>query len=245
MPKFTKRNRKSFVRKHPKEGKEDKWANNHNRDYRFKGINTERVKPEPFPRVLYTRTKYAEQGFLTVATPGLSVGNTFRVNSIHDPNFTGGVGSTTVVGFTQLAAIYERYIVIGCKIMVSFNNPTRDDTRVGVRLRIRAGGSAINESIRGLQEQPMTYMSGINDSGSQRKSFSLFVRPWSLIGVSKLEYMANTSKYSSPMNGSPIDVAFMDIFCANPTEGTTVSYVVKMIHYVQLYDRIYLAASVF
>lgn len=217
------------------------------REFRFKGINNNesRVKPEPFPRVLQTRTKFGENAELTTSTQDVSAGFTYRIASIWDPNFSGT--GKTVCGHAQLAAIYGRYLVTGTKVRVDFNNPVLDGMRVGVRLRINTGQTAIVRNMTQLVEQPMTYMSGLNDSGSQKKHFEFFIRPWTLMGLSKLEYMANTSKYSSLISANPAeDNAFIDVFMIDPTNvANTVRYVIKMIHYVQLYDRKYLASSSF
>lgn len=43
--------------------------------------------------------------------------NLFRANSVFDPDFT-GVG-TTVLGYSQMAAVYTRYRVINCTAKVS------------------------------------------------------------------------------------------------------------------------------
>lgn len=209
-----------------------------NKDSRFKQVNRYRIKPEPFPRVLYTRAKYGDFGTLTAPTAGVAVATVYRLNSIYDPFFS--VGGRTCVGWQALSGLYRRYLVLGAKITVSFNNPSADGQRVGIRLRIAGGNTAVGNSMQDITEKEMTYVKGLNDTGSQKCGFSLFVRPWTLMGISKLEYMANSSAYTSLMNGNPAaDSCFADIFLINPvTGGTTVNYMTRIVYYVQCYDRL-------
>ena len=235
------KSRKNWKKKAPVGKKPD-------RDTRFKQINPYKVKPEPFPRVLYTRCKFSDSRRLNGISSTLSVAHSYALNSIWDPDFSGT--GRTVVGHSQLAAIYSRYLVTGAKIYVSFLNPGSPGQRVGCRLRVNTGLPAGNRTTQQLAEQPMTYMNGISESGSNKKNYSFFVRPWTLMGLSKLEYMANTTQYSSVMLGSPLGNpgtatapgAFMDIFTVNPDtlvpgSNNTVDCVVRIVYYVQCYER--------
>jgi len=59
---------------------------------------------------------------ITLSTPAansLAV-NVFRLNSVYDPDFT-GVGSS-VAGYSQMAAMYGRYRVLGARFTVSWVN---------------------------------------------------------------------------------------------------------------------------
>jgi len=211
------------------------------KDWRFKQVNQYKIKPEPMPRVLYTRAKFGWEGNLNQSIAGAAIGQTFRLNSIYDPDYTYvGPGSRTVVGHNILSSAYARYLVLGAKVSVSFNNPTVDGCRVGCRIRINANNPASGNTMQDIAEKEMTYMKGLNDTGKQTCGFSFFVRPWTMTGLSKLEYMANTSSYSSAMNGNPAteNRCLFDIFLINPTVTAQVRAMVRIVYYVQCYDRI-------
>lgn len=212
---------------------------------RFKQANPYRVKPEPFPRTLKTRMKFAENYSLAQSTVDSAVSKVFRANSIYDPDQS-GVGRSTVA-WSAMNGLYGRYLVTGCKIMIKFTNPASDGMRVGVRLRVAAGGATSGQSVRQLAEQPLTYMAGLNDTGIQTKTMSFFVRPWSLSGLNKLEYMANTSKYSSVMAGTcATDNCWFDVFAVDPQNASNnVQFTIKIVYYVTLYDRINQTSSAF
>lgn len=210
-------------------------------DWRFKSGKTYSVKPEPFPRVLKTRMKYAFAWNQTFSV-GVSGARTFRLNSIHDPDWTGT--GTTVAGHTQMAALYKRYLVTGAKIYISFSNPSEDGCRAGYRLRIDDDDPVASESLSEVMSKPLTYVSGINNTGSQKKNFIAFVRPWSLLGISKSEYMNNTVNYGSIMSSSPSPFgsaigASMDVFALNPDTlvSGNIDVAIRIVYYVTLYDR--------
>lgn len=214
------------------------------RDKKFKSLDPYGVKPEPFPRVLLTRMKYMTQGQLTTGGANIAAAHTYRMNSIYDPYFA--AGGTTTVGHATMAGIYDQYWVMGAKCILSFNNPTVDGTRVGYRLRINSNGSALGQTLKGLGEQPLTYLSGLNDSGKQVKNFSFYVHPWTLCGVSKLEYLANSSTYSSVMSGNPAanSTCVVDIISTNAYVNTTVNYTMKIVYYTKLFSRKSLISSI-
>lgn len=215
-------------------------------DRRFKQIVPYGVKPEPFPRVLYTRCKFEDSYAFSQSTANLSVGWQFRMNNIYDPQTA--TGGKTVTGHAQLAAIYGRYWVTGAKVIIKFNNPSVDGTRVGVRLLTDNATSNIGTTLTTLCERPLTYISGLNDSGSQTKTFSFYIHPWTLCGVSKLEYLANSSTYSSVISGSPsaLNDCMIEAFLVNPDiASVSCRALVKVIYYVKLYNRNTLASSTF
>lgn len=210
-------------------------------DNRFKGIDAYRVKPEPFPRTLYLPVKYFTSSVINMLAADTANNFTFRVNSIFDPH--AGAGGTTCVGFNQLAALYDRYQVLGAKIQVVFSAPSDGGVRVGVRLRVAAMNSTSGQTLKQLGEQPMTYISEISNTGSKKKNFSFFVRPWTLMGVSKLEYLANSSKYTQTMSTNPptTDECMFDVFAVSkylPAPPVSVAFDVKIKYYVRLYDRV-------
>lgn len=213
-----------------------------------RAVSNYAVKSEPFPRVMYTRVKYGTRINLAQTLTDVSVANSFRLNSIYDPDFTNGAGSQTAVGHAALASIYDQYWVMGAKVKVSFNDPLADGGTVGVKLRINGNNSANGRSVQQLSGQPLCYMAKLNDSGKQSKTFSFYVRPWSLVGCSKLEYMANSSTYSSDISNNPAagGTCLMDVFMVNPrVASTNINCTVQIIYYVKMYSRKELSASTF
>lgn len=204
---------------------------------RFKPGPSYGIIPEPFPRTLKTQMKYAKIAAFTTNALQTAVSHTFRLNSIWDPDQS-GIG-TTVVGHSNMASIYDRYLVTGAKVDIRYYDPSSDAIRVGCRLRINGTNPTAGQTMTQLIEQPLTYQSGLAASGSQLKTFSLYVPIYTLLGISKLEYMANTTNYSSDINSNPlVDRAWLDLFVVEGTSTVrTVAYAIKIKYYVTLYDR--------
>lgn len=223
--------------------KNDRKPKNEAPKRKFKAIKNYGITAEPFPRVLKTTMKYALVNSLSTNAFSTAVSQTFRLNSIWDPDFT--LGGNTVVGHNVMSSIYGRYLVTGAKVNIRFYDPSSDAVRVGCRLRINGTNPTSGQTMTALVEQPLTYQSGLANSGRQVKVFNLWVPAWRLLGVSKLEYMANTTKYSSPMNGDPAeDKCLLDIFAVEGTNvSRSVAYAIKIVYYVQLYDRLPLTST--
>lgn len=209
------------------------------RDFTFRGSQNNNIKPEPFPRVLLTRAKFCQNlGYITAGAGGTATAVSYRLNSVYDPAFALGGGS--VAGWTVLNSAYSNYWVMGCKIIVSFSDPEADGVRVGCTLRLDGANAASGKSLEALGATPNTYISAINNTGNQAKTFNLYVKPWSLIGISKHEYLANSASYSSAMNNNPAVPCYMDIFCVkNDGSGVAVKVncVVKVVYYTKFYNR--------
>lgn len=222
----------------PRKGGANKSTFKPSKDFRFKADKNYGIKPEPFPRVLFTRLKYGQSNKFNVPVLGVAVANSYRMNSIWDPDFT-GVG-LTVAGWSQMSALYDRYMVMGAKVIVSFNDPSADGIRVGCSLRQASNGPTSGLTIEQLTYYNNTYISGLNNTGKQTKNFSFYIKPWSLIGIDKLEYMANSSLYSSTMASFPSAPCYIDVFAVNedPTAAAkTVLYTIKIIYYTKCYQR--------
>lgn len=102
----------------------------YNRAHR--GTNPENIavfRGYGFPDGLITNVQYCETISLTpsVGTPVPSYG--FRLTSLFDPDFTST--GTQPYFFDQLAAVYERYKVLGAKISVTFAYESQTAAGVG------------------------------------------------------------------------------------------------------------------
>lgn len=198
------------------------------------GIASYGVKSEPVPRVLYTKVKYADdQQFL--CADSVAVAHKYSMNTIFSPNTAGG---HTTVGHAQLAQLYGQYWVMGARINVEFFDPTADGLNVGCRLAINGNDDVTGEGLSQAKGKPMTYISALSNSGNQRKKFSFQVKPWSLVGVSKLEYMANSSAYSSFITSNPStwENCVIQLFAIGP-DDTNVRYQISIEYDTKLYAR--------
>lgn len=87
-------------------------------------------------------------------------------------------------------------------------------------------------------------MVGLNNSGKQTKNFNLYLKPWSQIGIDKLEYKANSSAYSCAMGTYPNQSTYIDVFAVDPTGSNgTISFQMRIIYYTKFFNRKSLSAT--
>lgn len=208
----------------------------------FRALNGYGVKPEPFPKRLFTRVKAGINVALTTAAiTANSAEHVFRLTSPWDPDYTTGAGSYTAQGWPELQGLYNRYIVLGAKYIVSFSNPTSDGLRVFISLN--QTGTTGGHTFDNLLNNPLTYFYALNNTGSQRKTFKGYVKPWSLTAdcMSKSAYKIDSNQlYSSTTGSNPASTTVLRVGVVGDSStaaSQSVHVGVKIIYYVQLYDR--------
>lgn len=205
----------------------------------FRSVRPYGVKPDPFPPRLHTRVKYVQTGVvISNAVSSNIAGNerVFRLSSIYDNDFT-GLGST-VVGWNVFNTMYEKYIVKGAKVEIIFSDPQQDGQINFCSLNQTA--SLQNQTTDKIMQDSLTYSSRLNNTGSQKGTMKFFVNPWSLRGLSKLEWMANKSGHSSLLAANPTTDIYLRIATANTNTssyGSSVNYQIKIILYTEFFDR--------
>lgn len=211
----------------------------------FRSVRPYGIKPDPFPQRLHTRCKYVHSTTLysdnTVARVS---GNehAFRLSSIYDPDYTTALGRT-VVGHANFANLYKKYIVKGVKIEVNFSNPEVDGMVAFCSLNQTSSLGGQND--RTNYENSLVYSSDVNNTGSQVKRFNFYVKPWSMLGLSKLEWQANKADHSSAISASPSqDIFFRISTSAAVTPGKAIHCSLRLIYYVEFFERAQLTSTV-
>lgn len=208
-------------------------------DYRFHSYKNYKIKPDPFPRVLFTRMKYGMERVLTTGFLNNSVENTFNLNALYDPDAT-GVGQT-VKGYSNMKALYDSYIIMGAKFYVSFSNPPNDGWRVGYSLN--QDTTTVSKSVQQLLAMSKTYMHGLNNTGSQRYAFKGYVKPWANQRrcLDKRQYLSDTDNWGSLAgNTAPSNNLYLRVFATQDQSATAVGSIdvaVKIIYYVRFFNR--------
>lgn len=203
----------------------------------FRAVRPYGVKPDPFPTRLHTRCKYIFSGILysdNLAPRHAGTEQVFRLNSIYDPNLTGG--GTTVVGYTTFASIYSSYIVKGAKVEVNFSNPELDGMVAFCSLNQTSALTANSDKANLCNS--LVYSSDVNNTGSQVRRFNFYVKPWSLLGLSKLEWKANKSDHSASITTNPAkDILFRVATSSPTTPGKAIHVTLRIIYYVEFFNR--------
>lgn len=175
-----------------------------------------------------------------------------------DATFAGYTGTQTVVrinnaynpcdsthqpyGWDQMAALYNNYKVVGCRMEVTVSNNTSENCVTLVR------SCPVNEN---------TNLNNVSMLSAERPGVDLlFTAPgqpiahWSktfdipaLCGVSKEQYQADVSQYSAAVTAAPSRYAFVQIATQASATSTQVSVTIRVFYRVQFWQRQTQAAS--
>lgn len=163
---------------------------------------------QPLAQRFICKQKYSDVFAISVGTPTY----TFNLNSVFDPNRT-GVGHQPY-GFDNLAAIYNRYRVIGCTWNIQMWNSSTAVRTAVIPLNDLPTFTSISEICENPRAKWKTFIPG----GSP-----VLIRGYtsipSLTGRTKAQYMAD-DRYQSPVTGSPQELALLHIACANLADST-------------------------
>lgn len=205
------------------------------------------IKPDPFPARLHTRCKYVmDLNVFSNTVQGVvgSTTETLRINDIWDPYIGAtGINNSTVVGHSQFANLYNKYIVNAMKLEVQWSDPSADGL-VGI-VSLNQTATLASQTLRTVVEQSLTYTTAINNTGGQVKRMKFFVTPWSLQGLFKLEYKANSQNHSANVSSTPPNnvLARFGLCNASSVVEEKMRLRVRVIMYTTFFDRKQLTSS--
>lgn len=180
---------------------------------RRRPTNYSGANARPFSDKYRYKMRYCEEVAINggVATFGF---NTFSMNSLFDPNTT-GTGHQPM-GFDQLAAIYNRYIVTGAKITATFAFSPADaqPSWVGLTVHENSTFSGTSTPVEELIEQGKTVYRCISagDGGQPIVTLSRSISHRKEFSVRDL--MGNIEEYGALVTGSPANGLFATAWIA-------------------------------
>jgi len=188
---------------------------------------------------------YCDTFTLTVGTGGvLGAEHIFRLNSLYDPDFT--IGGHQPYGFDQVAALYRKYRVDGCRFEVTLTNASEDGLAVMLMLQPSDGTYALAAAGTAYAlEKPGCIMEVLNDSGSQVKKIDQHIQIHDIEGLRKAVTDADLTEYSAAVGANPTKFPYLRMAAcslANNTGGT-VQVMVKLTFDAKFFERTILTSS--
>lgn len=172
------------------------------------------------------------RGTLSESAAGLGIVNTFRANSLFDPDFT-GVGAQPL-GFDQWSALYSTYRVISCHYDITFSNGTGGSCVVGV---VKTPNSTLSGSSSWLIERDSVSKTlGPNTGSGNVTRFTGTLLPWKVLNVTKAQYMMD-GRSSSAVTGNPTTLAYLTTYVLGFGTIASASLLVKLKYRAQLINR--------
>ena len=203
--------------------------------------------PPPFVDNKIVKLKYHAAANLSV-TAGAMTYQTFRLNSIYDPDLTGVGGQPRY--YDQLLSAtgpYLRYRVIGCKVKIQFVN---DNTAagalgyVGMYARDSTAAAISSTDLTGLTELPNTKYTVLGTMNSSKGIIPMKAY-WNIAKVMGIQDIADSEDAEGAYNGNPTDSVLLDVYYY-PLDGATTTSIYALVdleYIVQLMDLNTVAAS--
>nr|WAE42300.1 MAG: capsid protein [Cressdnaviricota sp.] len=180
----------------------------------------------------------------------------YKMNSVYDPDPI--VLSGAVPGFTELAAFYSAYRVVGFGYKVTFNNASEQNiwpycpytvfcgpyniyntSSTAPPTAISSNSSSLYQFINSVNVKKK--MLGVQYSGKDTQTISGFVNLKKQLGVKQYDYDPN---YAAPVNGEPVNRMWFFIGAyyngGLPPSSANLIYIVLDItftYYVEFFQR--------
>lgn len=198
-----------------------------------------KLPPLALPRSRLVRFRYVTSGQLSGATGTIATAMV-KANDLNDP--TGALSTALPLGLDQWAAQYQKYIVLGSKIIVRFNN-TANTGMVAVGIHLDDDTTALT-SVNHYKELPMTKQAVL----TTQKDFALVKMNYSGKRFWKLTNIKDDSEQEAAFSttpGSPTDIAYFHIYCQDFYGGhtATVDYQIEHEFICLLSEPVTLAQS--
>lgn len=171
-------------------------------------------------------------------------GNTYRLNSLYDPDLTGA--GHQPYGYDQISALYRRYLVRGVKITIIFNNPSHDGIVCGAMIQGSGGvGTLAGQTADIIKEQPYSVTRVLNSTGKQFVTISQYIDLSKLEGLNRVQWIANQDQYGALVSANPSLCPTLQVGIASDAAEAGASCTIRILftYYSQFYDRILQAYS--
>lgn len=194
----------------------------------------------PYPRHWICKFHYVDTLTLTSSTAGVFGGEwKYGLNSLYDPYIP--IGGHKPYGFNQLMVLYNKYIVRGCHVKITFTDPSNDGFVVGCLVQQANGvGSMSGIAPDVIKEQPYSWTYPLNNTGSQVKIFSQYFPVNAIEGLTKTQYECSLSQYTGTQSSNPSLVPFIVVAGASDTgnSGHTCKCRIELTYYADLFEPI-------
>lgn len=202
------------------------------------------IARDPFPPSMFRKVTYSANVVLgTPATSLFGTQSVYNLNGLYDVD--AGVGGHQPYGFDELMMLYEKYKVNGVLLNITINDPGADGVIVGMQVTPPSSSySLTGKSLDEIDEQPMSIVRRVNNTGSQKVHVKQYFPMHRILGLTPLQFKADLSEYTGNAATNPGSIPLFKIAALNIAgTATAVSVTIKFTFYSQFYRRSVLPQS--
>lgn len=154
----------------------------------------------------------------------------FRLNSIFDPDFTGGGHQPKYHDTFQ--TLYRRYVVHNVDIELEFYDTSADGLLVGAAF---GHPSVTGLTVGDLAERSLMQLATMSNSGEQRVVMRYRIAVNELFGLSRAQYLGSTDTYGATFGSNPTENTYLRVVYTHPAStNVTVKCLVRLCYDVQV-----------
>ncbi len=158
-----------------------------------------------FPLQMRGKVTYATVLAFAPAAGAIS-DQVFRLNSIYDPDYTGT--GTTALGYTQYAALYQRYRVLGATVRVVWDNMNTNPITAFV---CATPNTAISSSIAYIQAQRLSWVGGVGGVGGNSTREHVVSVPIHKAWGCPDKQVRSENDFAAGINANPTNVVYLHV----------------------------------
>lgn len=137
--------------------------------------------------------------------------NTFRANSVFDPDFSGA--GTTASGYTQLAAVYGRYRVLKADVECIWNNTT---ALPGMAFLIASPANTVGTSFTQIMAQKFAWCKQLGNVNGPHVAHKVNFKMSTIYGTTEAAVLSEDD-FAGLIGTNPNNVIFLHIGVTNAT----------------------------
>lgn len=182
--------------------------------------------------------KYAEPFSMSTGSNVFGSQQVMRLNSIYDPNSTGG--GHVPYAYAELAARYKKYRVDSVVWRITLTTPGGgNDQYIAATVAPNTSGAIGGATLYNPLEDPSCTYGLMSSTGDRRAVIAGMIQLHKVMGVSRVKYESDDT-YSALITGNPAQDCLLSFAtCASDGTGSLSSQaLVEIIYNVWLYDRI-------
>lgn len=178
----------------------------------------------------------------TPAGVGTNTNHVYRINSIRDPDWQLGINQISASGFAQWSKFYNRYRVLGAKLILDVANTQTYPVKVSLCFHNDANTN-YDRIQTGLNPHMVETVLSAQGSGTSNKRLVKYVACNRITGVSMATYKGD-DRYQSLFSSDPQEIITAKVFSCPllgnfpADQAQVINYSLKIIYYVEMFDRI-------
>lgn len=189
---------------------------------------------------LRVRLPYFYNGTLTEAAAGLGIFYTFAINSVFDPDFTGG--GLQPLGLDQYAQFYGRYRVTSSRAIVEFSSRTGSPIIVGAYFSPQSTLPAAPNSWPVVNKSAVSKLIAANSGGLSTASFQMRQALPDLFGVTRSEFL-NEMDFAALNTNSPVRQGYLHVFTIGRAGVSVTDFAIRLYFDVEFSQPVSLSLS--